>query len=104
MYYNDLKVNTCFIFLFGKRRINDVSAIDINMGCPKHFSISGGMGAALMKKPDVVEDVSRKDQKKKNGQLICSFIFFILGVESVFCVYSLFCHLSDPENASKKPY
>lgn len=27
---------------------HDVSAIDINMGCPKHFSISGGMGAALL--------------------------------------------------------
>lgn len=27
---------------------NDVAAIDINMGCPKEFSIKGGMGAALM--------------------------------------------------------
>ncbi|KII60268.1 tRNA-dihydrouridine(20) synthase [NAD(P)+]-like protein [Thelohanellus kitauei] len=26
----------------------DVTALDINMGCPKHFSISGGMGAALL--------------------------------------------------------
>jgi tRNA-dihydrouridine synthase 2 len=30
----------------------DVSAIDINMGCPKKFSVSGGMGSALLKDPD----------------------------------------------------
>mmetsp|Transcript_8144 Transcript_8144/g.18781 ORF Transcript_8144/g.18781 Transcript_8144/m.18781 type:complete len:428 (+) Transcript_8144:190-1473(+) len=30
----------------------DVAGIDINMGCPKHFSVSGGMGAALLKAPD----------------------------------------------------
>ena len=29
----------------------DVTAIDINMGCPKHFSVAGGMGAALLTKP-----------------------------------------------------
>lgn len=28
----------------------DVSAIDLNMGCPKHFSISGGMGASLLQR------------------------------------------------------
>lgn len=27
---------------------NDVAAIDINMGCPKNFSVSGGMGVALL--------------------------------------------------------
>lgn len=27
---------------------NDVTAIDINMGCPKEFSLKGGMGAALL--------------------------------------------------------
>lgn len=27
---------------------NDVAAIDVNMGCPKEFSIKGGMGAALL--------------------------------------------------------
>ena len=32
---------------------NDVAGIDINMGCPKRFSVQGGMGAALLQKPDV---------------------------------------------------
>lgn len=27
---------------------NDVAAIDINMGCPKEFSVKGGMGIALL--------------------------------------------------------
>lgn len=35
----------------------DVDAIDVNMGCPKHFSISGGMGAALLSKPDTIQDI-----------------------------------------------
>jgi tRNA-dihydrouridine synthase 2 len=32
-----------------KKVERDVSAIDINMGCPKKFSTSGGMGSALLK-------------------------------------------------------
>ncbi|VDM37293.1 unnamed protein product [Toxocara canis] len=36
---------------------NDVAAIDVNMGCPKPFSIMGGMGAALLTQPDKVKDV-----------------------------------------------
>ncbi|XP_034828139.1 tRNA-dihydrouridine(20) synthase [NAD(P)+]-like isoform X1 [Maniola hyperantus] len=31
---------------------NDVAAIDINMGCPKEFSIKGGMGVALLQNSD----------------------------------------------------
>ena len=30
----------------------DVAGIDVNMGCPKPFSIKGGMGAALLKDAD----------------------------------------------------
>ncbi|GAM29170.1 hypothetical protein SAMD00019534_123460, partial [Acytostelium subglobosum LB1] len=37
--------------------VNDVCAIDINMGCPKFFSIQGGMGAALLSKPDTIKDI-----------------------------------------------
>ncbi|XP_028245414.1 tRNA-dihydrouridine(20) synthase [NAD(P)+]-like isoform X2 [Glycine soja] len=35
---------------------NDVAAVDINMGCPKSFSVSGGMGAALLSKPELIHD------------------------------------------------
>lgn len=37
--------------------INDVGAIDINAGCPKHFSIHSGMGAALLSTPDLLCDI-----------------------------------------------
>ena len=51
----------CFpfsIFICFSCRCNDVAAIDINMGCPKSFSLSGGMGAALLSKPELIHDVS----------------------------------------------
>ena len=35
----------------------DVAAIDVNMGCPKHFSTSGGMGARLLSQPELVRDI-----------------------------------------------
>jgi len=36
---------------------NDVAAIDVNMGCPKHFSAAGGMGAKLLDQPELVRDI-----------------------------------------------
>lgn len=36
---------------------NDVAALDINMGCPMAFSLSGGMGAALLSKPNLIHDI-----------------------------------------------
>jgi len=35
----------------------DVFGVDVNMGCPKSFSVKGGMGAALMKSPEVASDI-----------------------------------------------
>ncbi|CAM9459898.1 unnamed protein product [Ectocarpus sp. 4 AP-2014] len=35
----------------------DVAAVDINMGCPKKFSLQGGMGAALLKQPQLAADI-----------------------------------------------
>ncbi|ORX84435.1 FMN-linked oxidoreductase [Anaeromyces robustus] len=32
----------------------DVAAIDVNCGCPKRFSVIGGMGAALLANPDKI--------------------------------------------------
>ncbi|RLV90425.1 tRNA-dihydrouridine [Spathaspora sp. JA1] len=51
--------------------IEDVDGIDLNCGCPKHFSIHAGMGAALLRTPDVlceilealVEKVGRPNNK-----------------------------------------
>ncbi|KAF9575183.1 hypothetical protein EC968_004119 [Mortierella alpina] len=38
----------------------DVSTIDLNCGCPKRFSIHGGMGAALMEEPEKLCGILRK--------------------------------------------
>ncbi|KAF5106504.1 hypothetical protein DV453_003913 [Geotrichum candidum] len=35
----------------------DVAAIDVNSGCPKHFSIHSGMGAALLRTPDKLVNI-----------------------------------------------
>mmetsp|Transcript_155558 Transcript_155558/g.270647 ORF Transcript_155558/g.270647 Transcript_155558/m.270647 type:complete len:441 (-) Transcript_155558:38-1360(-) len=35
----------------------DVRAIDVNMGCPKSFSVKGGMGAALLDTPELAADI-----------------------------------------------
>ncbi|XP_052816141.1 tRNA-dihydrouridine(20) synthase [NAD(P)+]-like [Mya arenaria] len=40
-----------------KKIENDVAAIDVNMGCPKEFSLKGGMGAALLKKPETIKQI-----------------------------------------------
>lgn len=39
------------------RVCRDVRGVDINMGCTAPFSTSGGMGAKLLDKPDVVADM-----------------------------------------------
>ncbi|CAH8540412.1 unnamed protein product [Schistosoma turkestanicum] len=36
---------------------NDVMGIDVNMGCPKAYSVKGGMGAALLTKPEIVKEI-----------------------------------------------
>ncbi|KAL8622107.1 hypothetical protein ACOMHN_056592 [Nucella lapillus] len=35
----------------------DVAGIDINMGCPKEFSIKGGMGCALLSQPEKIKQI-----------------------------------------------
>ena len=39
---------------------NDVDAIDVNMGCPKSFSLKGNMGAALLSQPDLIVEILTK--------------------------------------------
>ncbi|KNC54894.1 uncharacterized protein AMSG_10549 [Thecamonas trahens ATCC 50062] len=35
----------------------DINAVDLNMGCPKPFSVKGGMGAALLKTPEKAVEI-----------------------------------------------
>ena len=49
-----------------------MAGIDVNMGCPKPFSIKGGMGAALLSHPEKVRgggsDEDEEEQKKEKEE------------------------------------
>ncbi|KAI3451861.1 hypothetical protein Pfo_008526 [Paulownia fortunei] len=49
----------------------DVAAVDINMGCPKSFSVSGGMGAALLTKPDLIHDILTTLKRNLDTPVTC---------------------------------
>ncbi|KAL4377417.1 hypothetical protein GQ457_02G008700 [Hibiscus cannabinus] len=49
----------------------DVAAVDINMGCPKSFSVSGGMGAALLTKPDLINDILTTLRRNLDTPVTC---------------------------------
>ena len=53
--------------------IDNVSEVNVNMGCPKSFSISGGMGAALLSKPELATDIVRtlRSELPANFPLTC---------------------------------
>jgi len=36
---------------------DDICAVDINMGCPKHFSTHASMGSSLLLLPDLAKEV-----------------------------------------------
>ncbi|XP_077982851.1 tRNA-dihydrouridine(20) synthase [NAD(P)+]-like [Glandiceps talaboti] len=50
---------------------NDVAGIDVNMGCPKEFSVKGGMGAALLTKPDKIREILTSLVKAVSKPVTC---------------------------------
>ncbi|KAM3964688.1 LOW QUALITY PROTEIN: dihydrouridine synthase 2 [Aphomia sociella] len=55
---------------------NDVAAIDLNMGCPKEFSIKGGMGVALMAQPDKASTILNTLVKNISIPVSCKIRIF----------------------------
>jgi tRNA-dihydrouridine synthase 2 len=49
----------------------DVAVVDINMGCPKHFSLSGGMGAALLRNLPVATDILKTLRRELSVPVTC---------------------------------
>ena len=49
----------------------DVGAIDVNMGCPLPFSVSGGMGSALLGKPETAADILSTLRRNLHTGLSC---------------------------------
>ena len=50
---------------------NDVDGIDINMGCPKKFSVSGGMGSALLSDLPRACDIIKTLRRNLNIPVSC---------------------------------
>ncbi|GAV05955.1 hypothetical protein RvY_16004 [Ramazzottius varieornatus] len=49
----------------------DIAGLDINMGCPKDYSVKGGMGAALLKNPELIEQILRQCRAVFSKSLTC---------------------------------
>ncbi|CAO2829508.1 unnamed protein product [Amaranthus hypochondriacus] len=62
---------------------NDVAAVDINMGCPRSFSISGGMGAALLSKPETIHDILTTLKRNLNTPVTCKIRLLKTSHETV---------------------
>ncbi|BFZ13458.1 hypothetical protein BsWGS_16500 [Bradybaena similaris] len=55
-----LQIGTCDgkRALAAARKLQDyIAGVDVNMGCPKEFSVKGGMGAALLTQPEKVKQI-----------------------------------------------
>lgn len=62
---------------------DDVAAIDINMGCPKSFSLSGGMGAALLSKPELIHDILTTLKRNLHTPVTCKIRLLKLTQDTV---------------------
>ncbi|KAK3820183.1 MAG: hypothetical protein J3Q66DRAFT_261709, partial [Benniella sp.] len=54
----------------------DVSTIDLNCGCPKRFSVHGGMGAALMDEPEKLCGILRNLVEHSGLPVTCKIRIF----------------------------
>lgn len=59
---------------------DDIHGIDINMGCPKRFSVQGGMGAALLQDPIRAQDIIRTLATNLPGKRGMGHIYMYLYV------------------------
>ena len=48
----------------------DIIGIDLNMGCPKHFSTHGNMGSSLLNHPELAKDILEKIVKEFPTKII----------------------------------
>ncbi|CCD27359.1 tRNA-dihydrouridine(20) synthase (NAD(+)) NDAI_0K01680 [Naumovozyma dairenensis CBS 421] len=74
--------------------IQDVDGIDVNAGCPKHFSIHAGMGAALLQSPEKLCDILKalvENVGKPNGKPISVKIRLLDDQENTFKLVEDLC-------------
>ncbi|MCL7044414.1 hypothetical protein MKW94_015574, partial [Papaver nudicaule] len=63
--------NEIVVFQIGTSDAVSALTIDINMGCPKAFSVSGGIGAALLSKPDLIHDILTTLKRNLSTPVTC---------------------------------
>ncbi|XP_044750826.1 tRNA-dihydrouridine(20) synthase [NAD(P)+]-like [Coccinella septempunctata] len=68
---------------------NDVAGIDINMGCPKEFSLKGGMGAALLTQPERAKNILKTLVDNVSIPITCKIRVFESVEETVKLVNEL---------------
>ncbi|XP_078046233.1 dihydrouridine synthase 2 isoform X2 [Augochlora pura] len=69
-----LQIGTCDAtraLKVGKMVEQDVAGIDLNMGCPKLFSMLGKMGAALLKEPEIATNILKTLVDNLNIPVTC---------------------------------
>jgi tRNA-dihydrouridine synthase 2 len=89
----------------------DVDGIDINMGCPKKFSVSGGMGAALLQDLPRACDILKTLRRNIDLPLSCkirllkdnkSTVDFVLGLVQAGA-NAITIHGREPGDEAHKP-
>ncbi|GAV64653.1 Dus domain-containing protein [Cephalotus follicularis] len=61
----------------------DVAAVDINMGCPRSFSMTGGMGAALLTKQELIHDILTTLKRNLDTPVTCKIRLLKSSQETV---------------------
>jgi tRNA-dihydrouridine synthase 2 len=64
-----------------RKVLGDVDGIDVNMGCPKKFSIQGGMGAALLSDIGRAKSIIEAIKKEVEGRVPVSAKIRLVGGE-----------------------
>ena len=70
--------------LAAARHVADrVAAVDLNMGCPMAFSTSSGMGAALLRTPDLACDILKTLRRNLSVPITCKIRLLPSAAETV---------------------
>ncbi|KAI4464794.1 trna-dihydrouridine(20) synthase [nad(p)+]-like [Holotrichia oblita] len=68
---------------------DDIAGIDINMGCPKEFSLKGGMGAALLRDPEKAKEILTTLVKNVKIPVTCKIRVFENVDDTIWLVKQL---------------
>ena len=94
-----------------QRVARDISGVDVNCGCPKHFSVHGGMGAALLRNPQRLVSILER-LFKESGLPVSAKIRLLPTVEDSVSlirqilatgIHALTIHCRTPDDRPREP-